>query len=121
MSKSGDQERVQTRDLIQLAAVLEHLCYAFKAPVELVDIQRAVRAAAPPADSADGISSDEFRLMQAAQQVGIRLAPTRLSLADAIQLVQANFPLVIEESTPIGPSWWVVELKGPSRRGPAHR
>ena len=119
MSKSGDEELLQDSDFLELAAVLEHLCYAFNAPVETVVIQRAVRTANPPTGSRHNGSSDEFRLMQAAQQVGIRLAPARLSLSDAKNLVQASFPLVIEESTAAGTSWWVVEQKG--RRAEAHK
>lgn len=117
MSQSSETTRPQSTDFLQLAASLEHLCYAFNAPVELVAIQRAVRNANPPAGTDN--SSDEFRLLQAAQQVGIRLAPARLSLADAKYLAQASFPIVIEEATANGPSWWVIEQKG--ARTEAHR
>ncbi|OYW16991.1 MAG: hypothetical protein B7Z55_13445, partial [Planctomycetales bacterium 12-60-4] len=112
MYQSSDQERLRNNDLQQLAAVLERLTFACNAPVEMVEIQRAVRTAHPRVPSNSKGSSDEIRLMQAAQQVGIRLAPARLSLADATHLVQASFPLVIEEATSMGSSWWVVEQKG---------
>jgi putative ABC transport system ATP-binding protein len=115
MSKSGDQE--QHNNFLQLAASLEYLCFAFKAPVELVDIQRAVLTANPPVEA--GSEGAPFRLMQAAQQVGIRLVPARLSLADAKQLAAASFPLVIEEATPTSSTWWVVEQQG--RRAEAHK
>jgi len=97
---------------MQLAAVLERLCYAFKVPVEMVDIQQALRTASLP-DSLDKNSqSGGLRLMQAAQQVGIRLAPTKLSLRDAMHLVRESFPVLIEEPTSVGSSWWVVEQMG---------
>ncbi len=114
---ASDQDRLQDSKLVQHAAALEHLCLAFNAPVELVNIHRALRIANPP--SGIGSSSEQFRLMQAAQQVGIRLAPARLSIADAKQLVQASFPLIVEETTSNGSSWWVIEQQG--RRPEAHK
>ncbi|MDX1930267.1 MAG: ATP-binding cassette domain-containing protein [Pirellulaceae bacterium] len=119
MSQSSDQQQFRNSDAIQIAAVLERLCYAFNAPVEMVEIQQAVRTAIPPVGSGDSTSGSEFRLMQAAHQVGIRLAPTRLTLSDAMHLVRESFPVVVEESTAKGSSWWVIERKG--RRAEAHK
>ena len=119
MSQTSDQQPNQNSDPIQIAAVLERLCYAFNAPVEMVEIQRAIRTANPPAGLSRDSLGGEFRLMQAAHQVGIRLAPTRLSLSDAMQLVRENFPIVVEETASRGSSWWVIEQKG--RRAEAHK
>lgn len=119
MSQSSDQQQFRNSDAIQIAAVLERLCYAFNAPVEMVEIQRAIRTANPPLGSSESASSNEFRLMQAAHQAGIRLAPTRLTLSDAMELVRESFPVVVEESTAKGSSWWVIEQKG--SRAEAHK
>ncbi len=112
MGQSGDQEQLRDSELVQLAAALEHLCLAFNAPVELVNIHRALRAANPPPGAGSAELSSQFRLMQAAQQVGIRLAPARLSLADVKRLAQASFPLLIEEFDSTGSAWWVIEQQG---------
>lgn len=119
MSQSSEQQQFRNSNPIQIAAVLERLCYAFNTPVEMVEIQQAVRTATPPTGEGDFASNSEFRLMQAAHQVGIRLAPARLSLSDALHLVRESFPIVVEESTSKGSSWWVIEQKG--RRAEAHK
>ncbi len=48
MAQFGDQRLTKDSDYTQLAAVLERLCYAFNAPVEMVAIQQALRTANPP-------------------------------------------------------------------------
>ncbi len=124
MSLSKDAGQFRNGDIRQLAAVLQRLSYAFQAPVELVAIQQALlslatKTASSELPAANKIGGDEFRLMQAAQQVGIRLAPARLSLTDAMHLVKEGFPVVIEESAAAGSAWWVVEQKG--RRAEAYK
>ena len=91
MAQFGDQRQTRNTDYSQLAAVLERLCYAFGVPVEMVTIQQSLRTATPPQIPGVDTQSEDFRLMQAAQQLGIRLAPTRLSLRDAMNLVRESF------------------------------
>ncbi len=112
MAQFGDQRQNRNNDFAQMAAVLERLCYAFGLPVEMVAIQQAVRTANPPQVQGGDTPNDDYRLMQAAQQLGIRLAPTKLSRRDAMNLVRESFPVVIEEATTRGSSWWVIEQKG---------
>ncbi len=55
---------------------------------------------------------EDFRLLQGAQKIGIRLAPATLSQADAVGLVREGFPVLLAEQTELGKNWWIIDRRG---------
>jgi putative ABC transport system ATP-binding protein len=109
MLKSTYNSQLPTNHARQISAVLQRLSYRFHQPTELADVEQALSSAWSAEIWEDSEEAEELCFMHAGQQLGIRLAPARLSLRSAVQLADEGYPVVTHVSNGTQSDWWIIE------------